>query len=199
MAVIKGSPFSAPLTVRLQGLWARLHQGQPKVSPARQSGASLCQVPLGLLPEAGVIKESQSHCPCKPSIWIQVRSSEGQGQPGASNLFAQNRRQPAPAGGLPGGGGAGGREAWFSLCSQASAPWRVLCLPGPPRAGFAGALGALSCHRAQHCTPTEGAAGLSRCWAGGDYSLGRGWCRFHQGPQRGHAEDVCPAPDTEQH
>lgn len=62
-----------------------------------------------------------------------------------------------------------------------------------------GAGSAVLAHRAQHCTPTEGAAGLSRCWAGGDYSLGRGWCRFHQGPQRGHAEDVCPAPDTEQH
>lgn len=191
--------MSAPLTVRLQGLWAQLRQGQPRVSPAGRSGASLCQVPLGLLPEAGVIKESQSHGPCKPSICIQVGSSEGQGHPGASNLFAQNRAQPAPAGGLPGERGAGGGKPGS------------LCAPRPlPHGGFSASLRLHqlgSQGRWERCPgppcpalhTRRGGRGPSRCRAGGDYSPGRGWCRFPQRPQRGHAEDACPAPDTEPH
>lgn len=107
-------PSSAALTPRLQG--GRLPGGRERGT----RGAAWVS-PAGLRPEVGLSQESQSRPTCKPSIYIQVRSPEGRGQPGMNHPFVQNMTQLSPPGRLFGERGAGGRGgAGFPSAPQAT-------------------------------------------------------------------------------
>lgn len=82
-------PSSAALTPRLQG-------GRLPGDKGRGTRGAAWVSPAGLRPEVGLSQESQSRPACKPSIYIQVRSSEGRGQRGMNHLFVQNMTQLSP-------------------------------------------------------------------------------------------------------